>query len=66
MTTKRHIFISYARRDGRDLALRLQADLMSDGYEIWLDTSGLTGRGWRSCPGAGCTSARAGRSAWTR
>ena len=32
------IFISYARRDGADLALRLQKDLTAAGFDVWLDT----------------------------
>src|SRR5262249_47485937 len=35
------IFISYARRDGGDLALRLQRDLESRGYDAWLDQTRL-------------------------
>ncbi|HRW10264.1 MAG TPA: NB-ARC domain-containing protein, partial [Caldilineaceae bacterium] len=39
------IFISYARKDGRDLALRLQADLTSKEYDrdAWLDTAEIAG-----------------------
>ncbi|MBE2268204.1 MAG: toll/interleukin-1 receptor domain-containing protein, partial [Anaerolinea sp.] len=37
------IFISYARRDARTLALRLQADLIGAGYDVWLDTSEIDG-----------------------
>ena len=46
MTPARHpdpIFISYARKDGRDLALRLQADLSADGHAVWLDTADIDG-----------------------
>src|ERR1700682_5705932 len=31
------IFISYAHRDGGDLALRLQRDLAPLGFDVWLD-----------------------------
>lgn len=37
------IFLSYARKDGRDLALRLQSDLHRAGYDSWLDTSEIEG-----------------------
>lgn len=37
------VFISYARRDGRDLALRFQQDLTNIGYTVWLDTSEIEG-----------------------
>lgn len=41
------IFISYARKDGRDLALRLRADLTALGYDVWLDTAEIGGgAGW--------------------
>ena len=33
------IFISYARRDGRDLAHRLRNDLQKKKHTVWLDTS---------------------------
>src|SRR3974390_1880962 len=32
------IFISYARKDGADLAQRLQSDLSKKGFDAWLDT----------------------------
>jgi hypothetical protein len=38
-----YIFISYARRDGRDLALRLHADLQAADHTVWLDTSDIGG-----------------------
>ena len=38
-----YIFISYARQDGRELALRLQDDLRRDGHHVWLDTSDISG-----------------------
>lgn len=37
------IFISYARQDGKDLALRLRDDLKSVGYSPWLDLSEIQG-----------------------
>jgi hypothetical protein len=37
------IFISYARRDGAELALVLQKDLRMEGYEVWLDTQRIGG-----------------------
>src|SRR5271157_992912 len=35
------IFVSYAHRDGADLARRLQADLTANGFDAWLDTQRL-------------------------
>jgi hypothetical protein len=32
-----NIFISYARKDSRDLAIRLRDDLLSAGFGVWLD-----------------------------
>ncbi len=44
MPEARHsIFISYARRDGTALALRLQKDLTGDGFDVWLDTQRVEG-----------------------
>lgn len=37
------IFISYARRDGGELARRLKADLEKAGFDSWLDTSHISG-----------------------
>jgi len=37
------IFVSYARRDGAGLALRLRDDLTAAGFEVWLDTRRLHG-----------------------
>src|SRR4051812_9320964 len=37
------IFLSYARRDGAELTLRLQKDLASAGLDIWLDTERIGG-----------------------
>jgi hypothetical protein len=37
------IFISYARQDARELALRLHQDLRAVGYETWLDLSEIPG-----------------------
>jgi hypothetical protein len=43
MDEKPRVFISYARKDGRELALRLQGDLGARGFEVWLDTSEIEG-----------------------
>ncbi len=37
------IFVSYARRDGAELALRLQKDLTAAGFEVWVDTQRIGG-----------------------
>lgn len=37
------VFISYARQDGKDLALRLRDDLQLVGYMPWLDLSEIQG-----------------------
>ena len=37
------IFISYARKDSRDLAIRLRDDLQKQGYSVWLDLSQIPG-----------------------
>jgi hypothetical protein len=37
------IFISYARCEGRDLALKLQRTLTAQGFNVWLDTSDIDG-----------------------
>ena len=37
------IFISYAHRDGAELAQRLQTDLANEGFDAWLDTQRLQG-----------------------
>lgn len=37
------IFISYARRDGAQLAQRLQTDLAKAGFDAWLDTQRISG-----------------------
>src|ERR1035437_1582374 len=37
------IFVSYARKDGAALALRLQRDLTAAGYDVWLDTQRIAG-----------------------
>ena len=36
------MFISYARKDGAPLALKLREDLQAD-HEVWLDTSRIEG-----------------------
>ncbi|MCU0481432.1 MAG: toll/interleukin-1 receptor domain-containing protein [Anaerolineae bacterium] len=43
MTSSSRIFISYARKDGRDLALRLQKSLSDLRYDVWLDTNEIEG-----------------------
>ena len=41
------IFISYAHRDGADLAQRIHRDLTSEHLDPWLDTTRLTsGASW--------------------
>lgn len=41
------IFISYAREDGREMALRFHHDLRAIGYETWLDLSEIeAGASW--------------------
>lgn len=41
------VFISYAHRDGRSLADRLQKDLTSAAHDVWLDAARLHGgTGW--------------------
>lgn len=37
------IFISYARKDGAELAQRLQSDLTQQGFDAWLDTKRIGG-----------------------
>lgn len=41
--TQLRIFISYAREDARDLALRLHDDLQAVGHAAWLDLSAIAG-----------------------
>lgn len=43
MPDQRSIFISYARKDARDLALRLRDLLEAAGYIVWLDTAQIEG-----------------------
>ena len=43
MKTVAEIFISYAHRDGAEIATRLLADLESAGLTTWLDTNRLSG-----------------------
>lgn len=38
-----NIFISYGRKDARELALRLSEDLQAVGYSVWLDTAEIPG-----------------------
>jgi hypothetical protein len=42
-SNRTHIFISYARSDARDLALRLYEDFQTAGHPVWLDTSEIPG-----------------------
>ena len=37
------VFISYARKDGTELANRLLGDLKREGFEVWLDTREIPG-----------------------
>lgn len=37
------IFISYARKDGTELARRLRASLLENGFDAWLDTQRISG-----------------------
>src|SRR5438552_3519606 len=37
------IFVSYARRDGAELAVRLRKDLTAAGFEVWLDSERIGG-----------------------
>lgn len=50
MATPIKIFISYARKDGHDLALQLQTSLIHLKYDVWLDTSEIEGGDdWGGC-----------------
>jgi WD40 repeat protein len=41
------VFLSYGRRDARDLADRLRTDLEARGYDVWQDTERLrSGKDW--------------------
>lgn len=37
------VFISYAQKDGADLAKRLLGDLQREGFEVWLDIRQIAG-----------------------
>lgn len=39
----RKVFISYARKDGRELAYKLQRDLQASGFGVWMDTNEIQG-----------------------
>ncbi|MEZ4669955.1 MAG: TIR domain-containing protein [Anaerolineae bacterium] len=41
MTDSRHIFISYARKDGQPFAERLESALQERGHATWRDTRGI-------------------------
>lgn len=44
---KVRLFLSYGRRDAKDLAEHLVADLQAQGYEVWQDTRRIrSGREW--------------------
>jgi len=43
MSEALYIFISYGRKDGRELAFRLRDDLMANGHFVWLDTEEIPG-----------------------
>jgi 1,2-phenylacetyl-CoA epoxidase catalytic subunit len=43
MVADSRVFISYARKDGRALALQLRDDLESANHEVWLDTANIGG-----------------------
>jgi len=43
MATMTKIFISYGRKDGRDLAVRLRDDLEAVGFSVWLDLEEIPG-----------------------
>src|SRR5271165_287266 len=43
LPAERRIFISYAHRDGAELAQRLQTDLATEGFDAWLDIHRLHG-----------------------
>ena len=43
MSGRNSVFVSYARRDGADLAQRLLRDLEASGFDVWLDTHRLSG-----------------------
>lgn len=38
-----NVFISYARADARELAVRLRDDLLATGHSVWLDLSDIPG-----------------------
>jgi hypothetical protein len=40
---RQKVFISYAHKDGTELASRLNADLTKNGYDVWLDKARLQG-----------------------
>src|SRR5271166_1275773 len=43
LPAERRVFISYARKDGAELAQRLQASLTANGLDAWLDTQRIAG-----------------------
>jgi WD40 repeat protein len=40
---RQRIFVSYARRDGAELAVRLEQDLTAAGFDVWRDTERIGG-----------------------
>ena len=42
-STETNIFISYGRKDARELAVRLKDDLMAVGYSVWIDLNEIPG-----------------------
>jgi hypothetical protein len=45
---RQRVFVSYARKDATDLALRLRKDPRSNSCEVWLDTARIPGGASRS------------------
>ena len=43
MSLTSQLFISYARKDGTEMALRLQSNLETEGFDPWLDASRIHG-----------------------
>lgn len=47
LSCKGKLFLSYARRDAKELAERLLGDLKKHGYDVWMDTKNISaGREW--------------------
>ena len=43
LPTQLRVFLSYARTDGAEFAQRLRTDLVSHGFEPWMDTREIAG-----------------------